>query len=183
MPFPASFEDLWPSCWCGCVCSRPKALCEKLAELQEAAPPHAWRFTEAALAEALGADWAARLHISDADRARVLGSGCVAQVYRGTSLTGGDERCAVAVKVLHPGIEKVVAEDLALMRAAATLLERCVPKLATLGPCKVQRSLSSRSVGKRALPSPDRALSDAPLLRCLLFQILVCARTCTPLLH
>ena len=57
----------------------------------------------------------------------------------------------VALKVLHPRVAEQVAEDLALMRYAAGLLERHVPSLRTLAPLKV-------------VPQPVPLLPTAPPL-------------------
>eukprot|EP01083_Nonionella_stella_P136774 416354_1 len=93
----------------------PEELCDKLAELQQEAPPHAWADTDSALSEAFGADWSKYLTISQKDRDQPLGSGCVAQVYRGVVDLNGQKQ-EVALKVLHPNIIQKVNEDLRLLR-------------------------------------------------------------------
>jgi ubiquinone biosynthesis protein len=57
-------------------------------------------------------------------------SGSVAQVHRGTTRDG----VAVAVKVLHQGVEREVLEDLDLMQGLAAYLEEHDPELAQLRP-------------------------------------------------
>jgi len=59
-----------------------------------------------------------------------MASGSVAQVHRATLHDG----TAVVVKVLHAGVEHRVLEDLELMDAVATFLEREDPGLAQLRP-------------------------------------------------
>jgi predicted unusual protein kinase regulating ubiquinone biosynthesis (AarF/ABC1/UbiB family) len=48
--------------------------------LQQEAPPHPWKDTEAVFKEAFGDDWSKYLTLSQHDRDHPLGSGCVAQV-------------------------------------------------------------------------------------------------------
>lgn len=103
----------------------PAEFCQRFSRLQSSARAHGWRHTEKALEKALGAEWRQYLQIDD-----LIGSGCAAQVYRGTILkeTGdsrrGDE---VAVKIVHPAMRARVATDLALIRLAARLVETFSP--------------------------------------------------------
>ena len=78
-----------------------------------------------------------------------VGSGVVAQVYRGVS-----RGRAVAVKVVHPTTAGAVASDLAALRFLAALLERLAPATcASLDPAglvrdfaeKMERSVDMRS--------------------------------------
>ena len=55
------------------------------------------------------------------DPNNVIGSGAIAQVYKG-SLTHNGVRKLVAVKVLHPNIHKRIERDLSLMRRVAELI-------------------------------------------------------------
>ena len=98
---------------------RPEQLAN-LARLRDAVRPHAWADTVRALDAAFGrGGWERRLLISERDRQKVLGSGCIAQVYKG-ELDGR----SVAVKVIHPAVREAVTLDLALLRGLARLLER-----------------------------------------------------------
>jgi predicted unusual protein kinase regulating ubiquinone biosynthesis (AarF/ABC1/UbiB family) len=64
--------------------SRPdlfgKEFCRAFAKLQDDTTPHALRHTEAALRRAHGEDWEERIRLDP----RVVGSGCIGQVYKGT---------------------------------------------------------------------------------------------------
>merc|ERR1712100_478678 len=53
-----------------------------------------------------------------------LGSGCVAQVHRGT-LNGR----RVAVKVVHPGVRELVDCDMCLLRGIGSIIEYWAPSL------------------------------------------------------
>ncbi|KAJ0403267.1 hypothetical protein P43SY_007571 [Pythium insidiosum] len=102
----------------------PASFCDRFESFHERAPVHSWEETEEVLRCAFGDDWAATLTL---DR-EPIGSGCIAQVYRGTRRSTGEE---VAVKVIHPYVRQLVELDLDLMRAAVWLIER-VPRLRLL---------------------------------------------------
>lgn len=59
------------------------AICQRLGRLREATMPHDWSMTENSLREMLGPDWDRYIYISEEDRRKPVGSGCIAQVYRG----------------------------------------------------------------------------------------------------
>lgn len=102
--------------------SRPDLFSPTVAALFEplvdSVPPDPWPRTARCLAEAFGPAWADELHV---DSSNLLGSGCVAQVYRAqlNSSPGRPERQAVAVKVLRPAVRATVEADLALLRVVA----------------------------------------------------------------
>ena len=99
----------------------PSAFTDELAKLQDqvAARP----FTEIRLV--LEAELDRPLEEVFAGIAEVpLAAASVAQVHRATLLTGED----VVVKVQRPGIQKTVAEDLALLRHLASLAEAHLPE-------------------------------------------------------
>lgn len=115
-------------------------ICYELSKLQAGARAHAWQQTEAILHNVLGVDWRKHLVLKPTD---LLGSGCAAQVYRGTLIlsdseasrdglandsngTGTEKRTKeVAIKILHPGIRELLQLDLNLMRSVAYSME-CV---------------------------------------------------------
>ncbi|TYZ59841.1 hypothetical protein PybrP1_005477 [[Pythium] brassicae (nom. inval.)] len=103
----------------------PPSFCDRFERFHEHAPTHSWAQTEEALRMAFGADWAATIALSR----QPIGSGCIAQVYRGRLLATGDD---IAVKVIHPHVKELVQLDLDLMRAVMRLLE-AAPKLRWLG--------------------------------------------------
>ena len=94
----------------------PPHVCDRLGTLHDRGTPHEWAFSQQALTEAFGDYEAKGLTIED-----VVGCGSAAQVYRGT-LTEGERVRPVAVKVLHPRFEQLVARDLWLMQTVAELL-------------------------------------------------------------
>lgn len=103
----------------------PASFCDRFAQFHEHAPTHAWAQTEEALALAFGADWRDVLELSR----EPIGSGCIAQVYRGRLLATNED---VAVKVIHPHVKELVALDLDLLRGAVQLIE-AIPRLRWLG--------------------------------------------------
>jgi hypothetical protein len=71
--------------------------CEIFKRLQDNTHPHAWSATQKILREQFGEDWEEKLQLDP----RVIGSGCIAQVYRGRVTLKGGEKWGqeVAVKV------------------------------------------------------------------------------------
>lgn len=95
----------------------PPDLADELAKLQDRVPPFP---SEQAIArlEAFYGKPLAQVFLSF--ETQPVASASVAQVHFAVLPTGEE----VAVKVLRPGIEHVIANDIALMETAATLLER-----------------------------------------------------------
>lgn len=121
-------------------------VCRRLVHLQDAGSPHSWRHTVQALDDMFGrsnavdgaAGDSALVASSWQDYLRLeatpIGSGCIAQVYRGELLdasTGSWE--PVAVKVVHPHVGSQIAADMDLLRGVGWLLEQ-LPKLKWLNP-------------------------------------------------
>lgn len=102
----------------------PASFCDRFERFHEHAPEHSWFETEDALRMAFGAKWT---DIFDLER-EPIGSGCIAQVYRGKLRASGE---LVAVKVIHPHVKRLVEMDLDLLRAGVWLIE-CVPPLRLL---------------------------------------------------
>ena len=67
-----------------------------------------------------------------------LASASIAQVCTATTRSGQQ----VVVKVRHAGVTELVGQDLAILNALATLLQRDVPALRTLEPERIARELS-----------------------------------------
>jgi len=95
----------------------PAALCDELSVLQDSVAPLDAVRTAVALEAAYGG--AVDDVFAEIDREPVA-SGSVASVYRARLVTGQD----VAVKLMRPGIERVMAEDLTLIRRGASLVAR-----------------------------------------------------------
>lgn len=98
----------------------PRAYGIALERLQDQVPPHPFSEIEVRLRTALGPN--ALELFSDLDRTP-LAAASLAQVHRGTTRDGRD----VAVKVLYPGIEGLIARDLAVLRAVLPLARLLVP--------------------------------------------------------
>lgn len=95
----------------------PPALCDELSVLQDSVAPLDERGTAVALREAYGDE--VDDVFAELDPCPVA-SGSVASVYRGRLRTGED----VAVKLRRPGIDRIMSEDLALIRGGAKLVAR-----------------------------------------------------------
>jgi hypothetical protein len=101
----------------------PPAIAEELARLQDRVPPFP---TEEALAQLHAAYGKPVDEVFARFDREPVASASIAQVHF-AQLPDGTE---VAVKILRPGIAPVIAHDLALLDAAATVLERCGRKAA-----------------------------------------------------
>jgi ubiquinone biosynthesis protein len=95
----------------------PADLADELAKLQDQVPPFPLEQVAPAIEEALGKPVAELFY---AFEAQPIASASVAQVHI-ARLKDGTE---VAVKVLRPGVERVIARDVLLLETAAGLLER-----------------------------------------------------------
>jgi len=95
----------------------PGALCDELSVLQDSVAPLDDAQTSVALTAAYGEETD---DVFAAIEREPVASGSVASVYRARLRTGQD----VAVKLMRPGIERVMAEDLTLIRLGASLVAR-----------------------------------------------------------
>lgn len=111
--------------------SRPdlfgEACCNRFKFLQDRTRPHPWADTERTL-DASFAEWRRDLILEEVP----VGSGCIAQVYRG-SLREGHSWRPVAVKVLHPGVRSNVQSDVDLLCTIGALLQS-IPRVRWLNP-------------------------------------------------
>lgn len=94
----------------------PASFCDHFQRFHEKVPEHSWKFTEHTLNEAFGREWSEILEIEKES----IGSGCIAQVYRGKLKSDGR---LVAVKVIHPNVKRMVELDLGLMQRLVSFLE------------------------------------------------------------
>lgn len=95
----------------------PDDMAESLKNLQDRVPPFPSDTARQIIETSLGAPVAELFKTFSSDP---MASASVAQVHAATLLNGQD----VVVKVLRPGIEKVIRQDLALMYMMANLLEK-----------------------------------------------------------
>ncbi|HZZ93455.1 MAG TPA: ubiquinone biosynthesis regulatory protein kinase UbiB [Usitatibacter sp.] len=108
----------------------PEDLALELARLQDNVPPFPWEAVAATLDRAYGMPHATRFASIETVP---IASASVAQVHFAV-LPDGRE---AAVKVLRPGIARVIDHDVALLRALAGLLERVLPEGRRLRPREV----------------------------------------------
>lgn len=117
-------------------------ICDQLSLIQTSNPVvHSWAHTDQMLREAFGSNYSQYLHIHH-PKDNILGSGCVAQVYRGeliveddnshpsSSSSGYRRKIPVAIKVLHPHISEKIDRDLTFMKRVAYLVETLLPSSA-----------------------------------------------------
>ncbi|ALM51375.1 ubiquinone biosynthesis regulatory protein kinase UbiB [Halomonas huangheensis] len=109
----------------------PGDIADELKRLQDQVPPFPGEQAEQLIEEALGMP----LHEAFADFSREpLASASIAQVHAAT-LPDGSE---VVAKVIRPGIDKVMRQDMSLMYLLARALQ-CVPEARRLHPVEVVR--------------------------------------------
>ncbi len=104
----------------------PVHFCNRLSDLHSQTNTHDFSHTHKALVEAFGEDYESRGLIVTKDDT-ILGSGSVAQVYKGTLNCASKQGKPVAVKVLHPNIRVKVERDLALMQYIAEFFDQYIP--------------------------------------------------------
>lgn len=93
-------------------------ICNKLSKLQCSARTHKWKYTHDALVKSFGADYASK-GLLITSQSPILGSGAVAQVYKGYLLHYGP----VAIKVLHPNVSYHIENDLHLLQCIGNFLQ------------------------------------------------------------
>lgn len=104
----ANRNDLFPEDWT-----------TRLRVLQDETTPHAYEHTNRCLTKELGEGYHNLLKLDPL----VIGSGCIAQVYKGQAKQADGTWVHVAVKVLHPDVHQSIEADIDLMRSCVHLLE------------------------------------------------------------
>jgi aarF domain-containing kinase len=95
--------------------------CQYFGKLRDETRGHSWQHTQRIMAEELG-ELSSWLELENSP----IGSGCIAQVYRGKlvkSVNQYPKGTEVAVKVQHPGIWQKVCIDFYILGKAAAFLE------------------------------------------------------------
>ncbi|MFT3931907.1 MAG: ubiquinone biosynthesis regulatory protein kinase UbiB [Spongiibacteraceae bacterium] len=108
----------------------PDDIADELAKLQDQVPPFASDVAVKIIEDALGEPVTKIFAQFDA---QPLASASVAQVHPATLHSGR----AVVVKVLRPGIEKIIRQDIALLYSLARFAERYIPEARRLRPVEV----------------------------------------------
>lgn len=140
----------------------PAEVCDLLEPIQGQTRPHAWAATVDSLMT-LRPDWENVLRIDP--HSAMLGSGSVAQVYRGKAFltereeggAGGDPTAPplpreVAVKVIHPDVKRQIELDLELMRLGGACLLVALP---AFGCCRRRCRCACLPAGHRHMhPHP-----------------------------
>ena len=116
-------------------------LADELQELQDNVPPFQSPGIDRLVAEALGCKAGEIFSSLDPEP---LASASMAQVHKATLLNGDD----VVVKVLRPGIRKIVAADLALLKGIARLVESSSHLGRRLRPVEVVRDYQKIILGE-----------------------------------
>jgi len=94
----------------------PAAFGEALETLQDKVPPRPFAEIEGRLREAFGEDPLSRFGSFERE---ALAAASLAQVHRATTLDGRQ----IAVKILYPGIERLIVRDLAVMRSLLPVIK------------------------------------------------------------
>ena len=107
----------------------PKVLIERLEKLQDnVTSAYSMTTVENTLTAAFGEGWREHIHLEQ----KPIGSGCIAQVYRGSFQENSEDAPKpIAVKILHPNVERKVRLDMMLLSGLADVLDR-YPRLEIL---------------------------------------------------
>ncbi|WP_460346488.1 ABC1 kinase family protein [Actinoallomurus acanthiterrae] len=136
----------------------PPALCDALSVLQDSVVPLDAGQTRQAFAEAYpecaGAPSAADDGVFGQVDERPIASGSVASVYKGVLPSGR----VVAIKLRRPGIEKVMTQDLTLIRKGAALAAR-LPMLRGVPVGEVVGNMCAAVLGQLDFAREARSLS------------------------
>jgi ubiquinone biosynthesis protein len=108
----------------------PLALADELQSLQDKVPGFSDPSIQQLVEEALEQPWQ---EVFSTLSTEALASASVAQVHSATLLNGDD----VVVKVIRPGIEKTIVEDIRLLKWIAALIVRFIPDGRRLRPIEV----------------------------------------------
>lgn len=108
----------------------PLAIADELQSLQDRVPGFSTPTIQTLVEEALGQPW--QTFFSELST-KALASASVAQVHS-ARLLNGDE---VVVKVIRPGIEKTIVQDIQLLKWIAHLMEKHMPEGKRLRPREV----------------------------------------------
>ncbi|CAM9698325.1 unnamed protein product [Discosporangium mesarthrocarpum] len=98
----------------------PRTFCDRLGRLRTFKRHFPGRRPEAALDVEFGPLWRQNFEL---DEDGPIGSGCIAQVYKGRMLRGPRAGCPVAIKVVNPRVRSGVELDMSLLGLVVDMLE------------------------------------------------------------
>jgi aarF domain-containing kinase len=100
----------------------PPALIQRLESLQDNVKVnYSMDTVERTLAGAFGPDWKDIIEVEG----QPLGAGCVAQVFKGTlKKRSANESQKIAIKLIHPHVEKMIQTDMELLGIFANFIDR-----------------------------------------------------------
>jgi aarF domain-containing kinase len=100
----------------------PPALIQRLESLQDNVKVnYSMDTVERTLAGAFGPDWKDIIEVEG----QPLGAGCVAQVFKGTlKESSANESQKIAIKLIHPHVEKMIQTDMELLGIFANFIDR-----------------------------------------------------------
>lgn len=104
----------------------PVLFCDELSKLHANAPCHGMKWNEKVVQTAFCRPLS---DIFDEFDHVPIGSGTIAQVHRAKLKKSKRESGHVAVKITHPQIEKVIADDLLLLKVVSKLAHNLIPPL------------------------------------------------------
>ena len=100
----------------------PPALIKRLETLQDDVKVnYSMKTVEGTLSKAFGDDWRDIIEVEG----KPLGAGCVAQVFKGTLVDRiTKEKQPVAIKLIHPHVERMIKTDMELLAIFADFIDR-----------------------------------------------------------
>ncbi|KAF7997335.1 hypothetical protein HCN44_005612 [Aphidius gifuensis] len=109
-------------------------ICDTLSRLQRQTPAHSWTYTRSILKLSYGEEWKKLFVKFDDD---LIGSGCFAEFFKlrklvdyfGKKFEDDNELYPVAVKILHPGIESCIKQDLKIINGFCKFATWLVPSI------------------------------------------------------
>jgi len=103
----------------------PEELIARLERFTDSTTTYPFYVAERTLTKAFGPDWDTHLNLNR----EPIGAGCIAQVYKGTVINDRGDSIPVAVKLIHPHVQKMVTRDMEILQFFAHLFETLVPRL------------------------------------------------------
>ena len=104
----------------------PATLCHRLEEIQWQVQAHPWKESKIALYDILNKNTNSNISLAVKNQ-EPIGSGCIAQVYKGKLFTTNKRNIKtpvdVAIKIIHPDVYDSIRLDLEIMKNIASFIE------------------------------------------------------------